>query len=75
MKASENKTEFVVIRNFYLEEDCPECGSSGVKTRTFRKMTFKYNCENCKGEGKVFVKHSEEVLLSEALKQINQNEQ
>ena len=62
--------EFVIIRKSYTFATCPACDGRGVKTRTFRKMTFVEDCPECFGEGrKRFVK-TEEFPLLEALKEL-----
>jgi len=69
---NEASHEFVIIRKSYTFATCPACDGHGVKTRTFRKMTFVVDCPDCNGEGFKRVPKTEEFPLLEALKEINQ---
>lgn len=69
MTSNENY-EFVVVKKSFTYAICASCEGTGVKKRTFRKMTFVENCPGCKGEGRMKFVKTEEFPLSEALKEL-----
>ena len=66
--------EFVILKKSYTFATCASCDGSGVKKRTFRKMTFVEDCIECEGEGRKRFSVNEEFSLTEALKELNLNQ-
>lgn len=67
---SKRQYEFVVVKKTFTFSECPKCEGTGIKKRTFRKMTFVEDCPECRGEGRKRFEVSEEFPLSEALKEL-----
>jgi len=66
-------SEFIILKRNYTFQLCTYCDGSGKHFRTFRKMNFVEDCPKCSGQGRIRLTTSEEVPLSEALKEISIN--
>lgn len=64
---SNDNFEFVVLKKTFTFATCASCDGTGVRKRTFRKMTFVEDCPACHGEGRKRFCHTSEVSLKEAL--------
>ena len=62
--------EFIVTKKTYTFGTCASCDGTGVRKRTFRKMTFVEDCPICEGEGRKRFSRTEEYPLVKALEEI-----